>query len=470
MQNRFRAPLKCQPSLGFRIGDFLGLLILFLVPTPGVLGDWTIRGADGVRLLTIFVRLVMGSGRRFAGGHFLRVSGILLTMFLCACCSLLLGISQTSRDMLDVFRLAMFWMFFAYGASLAAQSHLQHSVIVSCFRLLLAIGILNASFSVLQILFPASTQFLQLLYSPSESRHIATISSQSRAIGFFINPNTNSVMLNLFSLAAIPLLQLTGRRTYLYLGLFVLACSLLTGSRTGFFLSASIIMVVCIGSRKFSYLVAMSFVALASYLVLDFLVASGEVKLWLPYMAELLIKIHASMNGSEFDVESFNSFRARTYFWEETLVYFYRNPVFGAGPLRAELYSFTDNYYIYLLSRYGIMGLACYLGYTLYIAVLCVRLLFGQAKLLRSVALMVIASITVVNIANYTLDAFPIVPIGSICLIYSGYLIGLTDLQNAMGKSRRALAHQVEFKGLRSTMPRPADPQGLSSGCRIISR
>lgn len=443
-------------------GDRLALLTLFLVPTPSFLGEAIIRIADAVRVAAVTGRMVVAPSFSISR-HFARSTGILVLFLLGACCSLLMGISQTTRDLMDVARIGIFLSVFVYAASLALRNGLHPTPTLQTFRLLLGIGVLDAAFTAIQLVFPILSRPATLLYSSAESRHIELMGEQGRAIGFFVNPNTNAMMLLLLSLAAIPLFHQTRRRSYQAMGLFVFFSALLTASRTAIILWGVIACVYCIGSGRIRNLFLLGLASVGAYLVVDYLVVSGMVRVWFPYLSELLIKVHASVNGSAFELESISSFRGRIEIWEDTLIWFHQSPVFGAGPLRSVMHSFADSYYIYLLSRYGMVGLTMYAAFNVYIGWLAIGGLLRGNSLLRDVSLTMLCASSTLNVANYTMDAFPIVPIAGIYLVLAGYLVGLSDLwdrNQAMDRLKRstnvASSIVLSTKSTRTTRGMPA--------------
>ena len=303
-------------------------------------------------------------------------------------------------------------------------------------KLLLAIGVLNALFTICQYRFPNVTRPFQELFAMGD-RHIDLLSEQGRAFGFFVNPNTNAVMLLLLAVPSVALFRLTSQFRYLVLGSFVMATIVLTGSRTGLVLAAVAIVVLCVASRKFSYLIVLAPIAWGAYESLEFLVRTGAVRDWFPYLAELLLKIDGALHGDGFDLASVNSFHSRLENWELALDWYRTRPWLGCGPLREVLPSFVDNYYVYLLSRYGLVGLSLYALYSVYVAALAIAALLRRSRPQSDWALVALTSVVVVNVANYTMDAFIIVPIGSVCLLYSGFMVSLMDMSRTAPKMRR---------------------------------
>lgn len=425
-------------------GDRVVLCLMFLLPVPSFLGEAAARSADAVRFGSLSSVLFTRQGYA-RGWHVRAIAAILVLMFLFACASLICGESHSLRDLLDVLRIAAFGAVFLFGASLCWRGRGSAEAALCFSRFLLTIGALNALFTLAQYTFPETTRPIQALYATDE-RHIDLLSEQGRAFGFFANPNTNAVMLLLLSLPGLVVFQLTGQTRYLLLGIFVFASVLLTASRTGIVLAAVIVTVLCIASRKLSYLIALSAIAWISYQALTFLVDTDIVRDWFPYLSELLTKIHGALHGDQFDVNSIQSFHARIAIWDDALEWFHTHPILGAGPLRDVIPSFSDNYYIYLLSRYGIAGLGCYAAYSVYIAVLSVVAILTKTRPHREWGLLTLASVVTVNVANYTIDAFPIVPIAMLTLLYAGYMSCLSELPRASRqRSLVSLARVKQF-------------------------
>ena len=416
---------------------------MFLLPIPIFLGDVAARCADAVRFGATSGHLLL-SPRMSWGRHVWRTSAILLLMFLFACVSLVLGTSHSLRDILDVLRIAAFWTVFLFGASIAWKGRLSTSALIAFSQLMLAIGVLNAVFTIGQFYFPNLTRPLQLLYAIGELRllRMELISEQGRSTGFFSNPNTYAFMLLLLGLPSISLFQLTMKRSYLVLGVLVFVTILLTASRTGLILLALVLIVFCVASRKLGYMAALAAICCGAYFTLGILVETDLVCEWSPYLNELLVRVHGAIHGESFDVQSINSFHERLLIWDRTLEWYHLNPVLGSGPLREEIHSFADNYYVYLLSRYGLVGLALYVVFSLYVLAASLSAIVSGRRPLREWGIVTLAALLAVNVANYTIDAFLTVPIGPILLLYAGYLTCLADMHGSFA-ARHRRSHAV---------------------------
>lgn len=419
---------------------------MLLLPTPRFLGEGVMRGADGVRFAATGSQLLTFANIR-CRWHTFWLSSLLLLMFASAMISLAMGVSQSIRDILDVFRLLAFWTILMYGVSLGARAVTTDSV-VGFLQLLLGIGVANAGFTIIQKLFPIQTQPLQYLFYHFDDRHILNLPIEGRAFGFFFNPNTNCLMLMMLSLAGLALYQITRKPVYRWLGLFVLGCMVFTGSRTGLLITALVISIVCIASGKTVDLILMAMAGGVSYIILDFMVTSGLIYEWTPYLAEMLVHLHSALQSGTFDAEKIGSYSARKVIWDYTLPWFYQNPIFGAGPLREVIPSCADNYFIYLLARYGLCGLGLYLAFILYGGYMSWRAFLSRSQVLRACGLMTFITLVIVNVANYSMDAFPTIPMATMVLIHTGYLAGLCEQQANGTRSREISPIGVRRKGL----------------------
>src|SRR5690606_23132941 len=61
-----------------------------------------------------------------------------------------------------------------------------------------------------------------------------------------------------------------------------------------------------------------------------------------------------------------NTFSRRFMTWENALNLYSKSPVFGVGPLRGVVTSSTDNFYLYLLLRNGLVGLVLYFTFVIF--------------------------------------------------------------------------------------------------------
>lgn len=407
------------------IAERLLVVLLLLCPVPTFLGDLATRAIDVFRVGIVSVRLSLAP-KSLRGSHLFCGSAILVSMCVFATVSLVGGISHSTRDLLDVLRIASFCLTFLCGASLARSVRDGETSLITFTQTLLAVGSLNAAFTACQYFFPDATRPVQEIFSPSD-RHMDLLAIHGRAFGFFANPNTNALMTLILALPALALYQLTRRRFYLTVGLLVYGTVLLAGSRTGLVLAGVVGVTVCLISRRITYVIGLGILAWAGFEFLDHLVQAGYVRRMFPYLAEFLLKLHGFLYGDHFDPTSIKSYSERLKIWHATLIWFHRSPILGSGPLRDVIPNWSDNYFVYLLARYGAVGLIHYSLFCVYVGFLCTRGILSQNRPYRACACVTLAAIVVVNAANYTMDALLYVPAANIVFILAGYLTGLSD-------------------------------------------
>lgn len=76
-------------------------------------------------------------------------------------------------------------------------------------------------------------------------------------------------------------------------------------------------------------------------------------------------------------VESVSSFKSREYYWNLNYEQYKKSPLFGSGPMKSEFVSFADNSYLYILARYGILGMVIF---TLFYGFLYIKTLINSRK------------------------------------------------------------------------------------------
>ncbi|WP_437204233.1 O-antigen ligase family protein [Planctomicrobium sp. SH664] len=442
-------------------GDRLAVFILLLCPTPPFLVDIAVRLLDLVRFGAVGARL-MFVPRPIWGTNVTIFTLLMLSMLGFEMVSLLRGESVTIRDFMDVMRLIPFLGIFLFGTSLAQRGKGQSGALIGTCHLLLTIAVANAIFTIMQYALPVATRPIQQFYSVE--RHMDVMDIQGRGFGFFVNPNVNALMTVLLSLSALPPYRLTGKWRYLLFGGLVLFSVIFTGSRTGLAMAGLVASVVCLSTGRAKFFFGFLLVAGGMYLSLDAIVQSGIVKEIFPYLGEFLVKIHGAVRGGGFDANEFNSFAARVEIWDDTLDWFYKYPVFGAGPLRDVIPSYADNYYVYQLSRFGVVGCAHYCVLMLFVASLSIRAILTRLSPYQEFGSAALAALVALCAANYTMDAFATVPIASVSLIYMGYLAMLMDIHGREVRARRL----ARSRFVQQSTPRAEDAQKTNGPQRRI--
>ncbi|WP_090608386.1 O-antigen ligase family protein [Parapedobacter koreensis] len=275
----------------------------------------------------------------------------------------LMGITKFNfRDPLDVIRYLQIPVFMLFGYYLALRSEFSVKNILSVFIIIiLIIGV----FAVMQKIMPIQFGFVTKLYAPEHQSEKLT--STERVTTIFGNPNTTALMACLLSSFILGCTLVKGFIKSFTVLTMLGICGLvvlLSGSRTGF-IACGFLTIVYLFLRmrnKFMFiLISVTFIFgvwLFRGLILD-------VIKYFNYYLYVGIQIVLNLDFETLFAAG-NTFSRRFDRWFIAIDLFRTSPIFGLGPLRGVVVSSTDNYYIYILLRNGIIGLSLYLFFVIY--------------------------------------------------------------------------------------------------------
>jgi O-antigen ligase len=393
-------------------GIFFGALLLFALlvrPYPldliGATGARAIDAAVTLGLVGYVALVVMQRGLRF-NRHAALVSVILAAMSLLSLGAAIYGMARgvsnlDARDVFDSMRYVQFAALIAFGYALGCDRRFSAGLFL---RIVLVVGFASFGFGLLQKLAPGPTYFLTQLYTPEHQG--ARIFTTQRVTSFYGNPNTAALMTTVFAMYVLA--YLAGRKGALAASqqrvlagcvvsflLFVVLC----GSRTGLLAFVAGVLVYLAATRP-PWRWMLSIALVASVLVLFRDPILQQVRAVNAYLYAGLVLM---LSGDWHALTSAGStLFARFARWQEALELYRMSPWIGLGPLRGVVTSATDNFYLYVLLRMGVLGLLLY--FTLLAAVLTLAIreirarrgIFGYFLLLAT---------TVILVANVTLEA-----------------------------------------------------------------
>ena len=403
------------PAIGAWIA--FGTAFAIIRPYPLGLPVYMYRTED-LLIVLMMIAAVMATPRYWYLIKWSIPSISLLLMGISFTVSLFCGVSHSFRDYMDVTRYYSLIIFVFYGMLLYGSGSKKWYSLPS---ILIALSTLNVILSCLQYYSPSMMEPIMVLHC-SNYDHIQQVHLNYRVIGVFSNPNTNGLMSLLFSCGLIFLWD--KKRGYYWLFTLVLLAvsTLLTSSRTASILLALLYLYVLLFNCSVLYRVVIVVFLGVTYPVLGLLWSNGYVLEYLPYMAYF---IDIVINDGEGALLKTSSFAARTETWEDQLSYFYVNPILGAGPLRSVIQSCSDNYYIYLVTRFGLMGLLAYFLFTLSIIGMSVRMVLTRSstQAVRNGNCLLVMTL-IILVANIAMDAFPAPTISALYTIVVGYVVG----------------------------------------------
>ncbi len=359
--------------LSFRVSSYtLGLLIFlcfFLRPYPeAYIGGTAMRVIDMLVLGSVIFYFLVANIKMVVDKNIFIIIVIYLAMFTSGLLSLTNGFIQgvTSfnyRDPLDIIRYLQFPVFLLFGYFLAKErGHLCKDFIACVFIIFIIVFI----FAILQRFFSTQVQFLTNLYSPDHQAR--RVINTNRVTTLFGNPNTCALMICLlcsFFFAMVVPKKPHAKKRMIWIFIFLsLVTVLLTGSRTGLIVFGFLVLTYLYTKLKRKIIFFLLFPIFFGLIILlrDQIL---EVIRYFNNYLYLGIKLVLTMDTETLLSEG-NSFFSRFGRWNQALALFSESPLFGLGPMRGVVTSSTDNYYIYLLARYGIVGLVLYLSFIVY--------------------------------------------------------------------------------------------------------
>jgi O-antigen ligase len=400
-------------------------LLLFLRPYPV-----QVIGRGGVRLIDVaMVAFVLAppllAGRLRADGRagilIFLLFGLTTLALVSATLSTVIGLTTASpRDIFESMRYLGLAAYLLFGFYLGGHPRFEgrHFVAALTGILVLALG-----FSLLQKFFPQATLGLTKLYAPEHQS--GRVFLTKRVLAFFGNPNTNGFMtLNLFlAPLALVLIQPTSRVFRFFVLSLVPICLVViiqTGSRTAFITLLAIIALVPLLMGRYKLLLGTGLAIVGVFVLREPVLAF--VKGQSDYFANGL------RNILFFDFEKLTTqgtFAKRLDHWREALRFFQEAPILGGGPLRARIGSATDNFYVYTLARYGIVGLAIFVVIWTRILGWAFEAYRGGDQTLRLLGLYVLALFVSFSVANLSIEAQIIPVAASLYFVSTGLLLGV---------------------------------------------
>ncbi len=239
-----------------------------------------------------------------------------------------------------------------------------------------------------------SNNHIGLLYTKSSSLHMMIV-DQQRITSTLGNPNVYGsflliVLIGLLSILYMYKITANKHAIMLYsLTLLTIVSLFLTTSRTTVITGFGIVIYIglyqlMIRVTSIKKILIKTTIALLVFVGIGFILIPH-----IPYLGSAVTSItntldlgsggysdNHSYDESDYDrrqrvkesLESVGSFKSRYYYWEINIDKFKQSPIVGIGPMKQGL-SFADNTYLYILARYGILGMIVYGLFLIYLLV-----------------------------------------------------------------------------------------------------
>ncbi|WP_066172848.1 O-antigen ligase family protein [Bacillus marinisedimentorum] len=377
--------------------------ILILKPAPGILlGQISVKGillfVLALAFVTVFLFYIKGViDRNFLSEVkqdytliFLFASSLVIIISTVAG-SLIEPQNKTIMNITELYRIVLYMTFYLIAKHIKLQSANQ------LFKSFVILVLVVEVFGIMQFtnLFNVNNN-LGLIYTPTEAIHNMLI-SQHRVISTFLNPNLYGSFLVIVISLLLSYLNFYKADTVqkkILLSLLIaitITSVFLTTSRTAVITAAGLIMYWLLFNlifiRKELKRIFMLWLQISILFVLVFLVLVPNIK-YLDYAAnQIMTNLQIEDNNTEESdtdenqnsetqkennskvkksLESVSSFKSRYDYWQMNYEKFLQSPVLGMGPMKKGFIDFADNSYLYVLARYGIVGLtlgALFIGY-----------------------------------------------------------------------------------------------------------
>lgn len=312
----------------------------------------------------------------------------------------LLHVDQnTIASIPELFRFFLVFPFALLGSYWAKQPHFYQT-----FKNALTIVVVGVvGIAILQFVFNGTP--IDVLYATTA--RLEEFSVHNRSIGLYWNPNIFSFVL--LSLLAINLCFVKGK----YLEIYIILGVFISGSRTGLGILLLLYLVYLFRKpgliHKLSVIAGLALLFALIIFAKDIPAHSGTP--WFRIVDGLKAITCISEN---------TSMMGKLGYWKLMLPYVHESLWIGHGPMRAVITSSTDNYYLYLLVRSGLVGVAfyflfmwgiLYLGYKVY-------KYSSYVEYLNSTLLLILF----VSVANIVSEVFIVMPVMVIIFTWYGIL------------------------------------------------
>ncbi|MFH4358374.1 O-antigen ligase family protein [Vibrio diabolicus] len=336
------------------------LIFILLMPYPGFIGSSALRMVDILTLLIplLFVLVIAVSKKRIPTHVIYFIFYLLLAVQIFAIFTSTTSISFIS-DILELYKLILCFTCFVYGLIVSPYVN-QEKVRYAIWFVTFCIAIV----CIFQFIFGPS-----IFYYMFSGRGVDAINTQftSRIIGTLGNPNFVAIYFSsvfffffndylkhkekinlIFSVSCFLLLLLTQSRSTLIYFIIV-------------FYICFILIMFCNWlnyKEKFKFIFIVSSISIICVFMFTLLLNSG----YLRYVAtgfEFVVK-----NG----LSEQSSFSGRVLMWNFYMDLIKEKPFFGYGPSKDYfMFSVADNNYIFILFKYGLFGLICYIFIFIYL-------------------------------------------------------------------------------------------------------
>ncbi|MCT2535120.1 O-antigen ligase family protein [Aquibacillus koreensis] len=273
-------------------------------------------------------------------------------------------------------------------------------------------------------------EHIGLLYTKSDSLHMM-ITAQHRITSTLGNPNVYGSFLLIVLVSCLAIVYMypsqSKRFTFMAVGLLLLTfiSIFLTTSRTTVIAAFGILFYFGLLQLIIREVQIKKIILYGMLSVLVFLGIGMALVPHIPYLESAVKNITNTLDKNANDtaneseegqeetnrvresLESVGSFKSRYDYWEINKEKFMQSPILGVGPMKQSL-SFADNNYLYLLARYGVIGLLIYGVFLFYVYIKTFRIALRKETVIekRIIASAINAIIVAYAVMAYVAESF----------------------------------------------------------------
>lgn len=228
------------------------------------------------------------------------------------------------------------------------------------------------------------------LYTISE-RHSYLITVQSRIPSTLLNPNMYGSFLIIVAALLLSFLIFNESRNnniIIYSGLLLTIFSVfITTSRTAIIVLAMMIVYWILlnlvfhrknqkKTMKHGFFVLLLFLLIA-------LVSFPQIEYLRNTIKQIYDNTDPSITNNKGSLDSVSSIQNRYEYWDQNMDQFKQSPLIGSGPMKHNFVSFADHSYLFILARYGLVGLAVFLLFGVYMFWKSFKTYIGNSSLFQ---------------------------------------------------------------------------------------
>lgn len=336
------------------------MILFFTILTP----DIKIKFLPAFRLeqvllififIVVMIKIAMGNKITIYSSSFIKIYIIFPVIILISTISgTIAGYKVTLNDYFEIYKVFLYIMTYLVVSS-AITDNKSRNIILKNITIFVSISALIAISQYFNFL-GLNEKYIPII-APTQYRALMPGYSTPRVIGMSNNPNVYSVISGVGFITSLYLIIITKKVRYISTSILCFTANLMTLSRSGFifmFVSGTVFFVSFISEKGLNFKNILSGkinTLVRNYLLIFLLIILISIfAFWLIIPEDLIWRLQRGIRIGED-----SSWGIRLIRWNETFKLFSKSPLFGIGPGKNHLMH-VDNEWLFLLTRYGIVG------------------------------------------------------------------------------------------------------------------